>query len=107
MSSDIKNKNVTKQNRIKNYGKVAPYFENFCKLLIHLAQNPVFDWDPAAGDDVGVMHLTTTLEFSESIQPITVSQETDISVWANATGCYITGWGRSKYCHFFQAFTKV
>ena len=52
------------------------------------------------------MHLTTPLEFSDSIQPITISQETDISVWADATGCYITGWGRSKYGNFFQACTK-
>ena len=52
------------------------------------------------------MHLTTTLEFGDSIQPITLSQETDISVWANATGCYISGWGRSKCDHSFKVYTK-
>ena len=60
-------------------------------------QHPDFAWDTSEGDDVGVMHLTTSLEFSESIQPITLSQETDVDVWADATGCYITGWGNSKF----------
>ncbi len=59
-------------------------------------QHPGFNWNPADGDDVGVMHLTTTLDFGESIQAITVSEETDISVWADNTDCWITGWGVSK-----------
>ena len=74
-----------------NRYKQSPYV----KCLSYL-QNPDFAWDTSEGDDVGVMHLTTSLEFNDSIQPITLSQETDVDVWADATGCYITGWGKSK-----------
>ena len=76
---------------------------NILLTFYTFSQHPDFTWDMAEGDDVGVMHLTTTLVFSESIQKITLSQETDISVWADATGCYITGWGESKCGHFLQA----
>ena len=69
----------------------SPYIKCFSYL-----QHPNFAWDTSEGDDLGVMHLTTTLEFSDSIQPITLSQETNVDVWADATGCYITGWGNSK-----------
>ena len=77
-----------------------------CVECFSYLQHPDFAWEMSEGDDVGMMHLTTTLEFSESIQPIAVSQETDISVWADATGCYITGFGRRKCDHYFQTSTK-
>ena len=64
--------------------------------LNNIGQHPDFIFIPANGDDVGVMHLTTTLEFGDSIQPITISTETDISVWADNTNCWITGWGVSE-----------
>ena len=47
------------------------------------------------------MHLTTTLTFDDSIQPVEISTETDIGVWADNTDCWITGWGVSEFVCIF------
>ena len=58
-------------------------------------QHEDFNLVPADGDDICVMHLTQTIDFSqENFAPIQLANDGDD--FSGLDNCWITGWGQTS-----------